>query len=77
MITNQQARAGRSLVGVSQTALAEQANVNTRTLMDFESGKRVPIPATLAAIQNALEKAGVEFIPENGGGAGVRLKKTQ
>jgi len=27
------------------------------------------------AVQKALEKAGVEFIPENGGGAGVRLKK--
>jgi hypothetical protein len=28
-----------------------------------------------AALVAALEKAGVEFIPENGGGAGVRLKK--
>jgi hypothetical protein len=27
------------------------------------------------AVRVALEKAGVEFIPENGGGAGVRLKK--
>jgi hypothetical protein len=27
------------------------------------------------AVQKALEKAGVEFIPESGGGAGVRLKK--
>lgn len=27
------------------------------------------------AVQAALEKAGVEFIPENGGGAGVRMKK--
>ena len=30
---------------------------------------------TIEAIAKALEKAGVEFIPENGGGAGVRLKK--
>jgi hypothetical protein len=29
----------------------------------------------LAAIRTALEAAGVEFIPENGGGAGVRLRK--
>jgi hypothetical protein len=31
--------------------------------------------ATMAAIQRALEAAGVEFIAENGGGAGVRLRK--
>jgi hypothetical protein len=30
---------------------------------------------TIAVIAKALEKAGVEFIAENGGGAGVRLKK--
>jgi hypothetical protein len=30
---------------------------------------------TIAAIAKALEKAGVEFIAENGGGAGVRLAK--
>jgi hypothetical protein len=27
------------------------------------------------AVLRALEAAGVEFIPENGGGPGVRLKK--
>lgn len=27
------------------------------------------------AIRAALERAGVEFIPENGGGPGVRLRK--
>jgi hypothetical protein len=30
---------------------------------------------TIASIAKALEKAGVEFIAENGGGAGVRMKK--
>jgi hypothetical protein len=30
---------------------------------------------TIAELRKALEKAGVEFIPENGGGAGVRLRK--
>jgi hypothetical protein len=33
------------------------------------------IPANARAIRAALEAAGVEFIPENGGGAGVRLRK--
>jgi hypothetical protein len=32
---------------------------------------------TVEAIRSALEATGVEFIPENGGGAGVRLKKAQ
>ena len=50
MITNKQARAGRALVGMAQSELAAAATVNTRTLMDFESGKREPIPATLNAI---------------------------
>jgi hypothetical protein len=44
-----------------------------RAIQDFEAGKRQPIPATLIAIRTALEAAGVEFIPENGGGAGVRM----
>lgn len=75
MITPKISKAGRALADMTQEQLATSANMNKRTLMDFESGKRVPIPATLQAIQSALEKAGVEFIPENGGGAGVRLKK--
>ena len=44
------------------------------TVADFEAGKRQPIANNLAAIRAALEQYGVEFIPENGGGAGVRLK---
>ena len=30
-----------------------------------------------AAIRRAFEEASVEFIPENGGGAGVRLRKVE
>lgn len=45
------------------------------TIADFEVGRRTPMPRTLAAIRTALEAAGVEFIAENGGGAGVRLRK--
>jgi len=75
MINNLQARAGRALAGLSQSQLAKLAKINTRTLMDFESGKREPIQATLQSIQSVLENEGIEFIPENGGGAGVRLKR--
>jgi hypothetical protein len=44
--------------------------------VDFERGAREPREATKAALYAALEAAGVEFIPENGGGAGVRLRKS-
>jgi transcriptional regulator with XRE-family HTH domain len=54
--------------------LAELALVSTNTLIRFERGEPLK-KRTADAIQAALEKAGVEFIPENGGGVGVRLKK--
>jgi transcriptional regulator with XRE-family HTH domain len=55
--------------------LAEAAGVARQTIVDFEREARTPYPNNLAAIRTALEAAGVEFIPENGGGAGVRLRK--
>ena len=45
------------------------------TIANFELEKREPYPRTLDDVRAALETAGVEFIAENGGGAGVRLKK--
>jgi transcriptional regulator with XRE-family HTH domain len=62
------------MLGMSQTKLAEASRVSLRSILDFEVGKRQPIAANLAAICSALEAAGAEFIPENGGGPGVRLR---
>jgi transcriptional regulator with XRE-family HTH domain len=62
------------MLGISQTELAERARVARQTIVDFERGARTPYPNNLTAIRGALESAGVEFIPENGGGPGVRLK---
>jgi hypothetical protein len=45
-----------------------------RTLSRIEDGEGTPRASTLSAIRTALESAGVEFIAENGGGAGVRLR---
>jgi transcriptional regulator with XRE-family HTH domain len=67
-------RAARGLVNFSQTQLARDARVGLSTVKSFESGKSAPIYSTVAAMQAALEAAGVEFIPENGGGAGARLR---
>ena len=76
VITPAQCRAGRGLVRMSQEQLAEAAEVGEKTIADFEreSGRQLHI-RTLRALRAALEAAGVEIIPENGGGEGVRLKK--
>lgn len=71
-----QLRAGRALKGLSQASLAELAGVSSMTIKRAEgSGKPYPSRDVITSIRTALENAGVEFIPENGGGAGVRLKR--
>jgi len=75
MITSAQCRAARALLQRTQDQLAKDAGVGLSTIISFELEQRRPIRANVAAIRAALESAGVEFIPENGGGAGVRLLK--
>ncbi len=71
-----QLRAARALTGLSQAEVAEAAQVSIPTLKRAEAGGPIKVADdTIAAIAKALEKAGVEFIAENGGGAGVRMKK--
>jgi transcriptional regulator with XRE-family HTH domain len=60
---------------MSQWDLADTAGIGRSTVADFERGAREPIPENLAAIRAVLEAAGIEFIPENGGGLGVRFKR--
>ena len=47
------------------------------TVHQLETGVSQPRRATLDVIRRAFELAGVEFIDENGGGPGVRLRKRQ
>ncbi|MER8791599.1 helix-turn-helix domain-containing protein [Mesorhizobium sp. M0983] len=63
------------MLGWSQSELAAAAGISRATLVDFERGARVPHRNNLDAIRSALETAGVEFIPENGRGPGVRLAR--
>lgn len=72
----EQCRAARALLRMEQGALADAAKVARSTLIDFERGARPPRNSTVGVIRAALEAAGVEFIDENGGGPGVRLKRT-
>ena len=58
-----------------QQDLADAAGVGIVTIHQFEAGTTEPRRATLQVIRHAFEAAGVEFIDENGGGPGVRLRK--
>jgi len=76
LISMEQLRAARALLGWSQTQLANRAGMSLPTVkrVETERGPRVSDEARFA-LQRALEQGGVEFIDENGGGAGVRLRK--
>lgn len=57
--------------------MAGKAGIGISTVQRMENADGVPSASgkNLEAVQRALERAGVEFITENGGGPGVRLKK--
>ena len=73
-MTPAQCRAARALLSLEQGDLAALAGIARATIIDFEKDARTPRVGTIEALRAALEAAGVEFIAENGGGAGVRLK---
>jgi predicted transcriptional regulator len=77
MVTPAQSRAARGLLDWNQQDLANEAGVGIVTVHQLEAGTSRPRRATLDVIRRAFEKAGVEFIEENGGGPGVRLRKRQ
>lgn len=70
-----QVRMARAALNWSLADLSKAAGIHRNTISNFETGKYGGSEDALAAIEKALESAGVEFIPENGGGAGVRLRK--
>ncbi|MCF8474602.1 MAG: helix-turn-helix transcriptional regulator [Emcibacter sp.] len=74
-ISKEQCRAARGLLGWSQEDLKIAASVSLGTIAEFEKGSRKPYERTLRDLQSAFEEAGIEFIPENGGGVGVRFCK--
>ena len=73
-----QIRAARALLRWSAAELAKEASLGANTIRraeveeghDASHGRKSSSPSA-----DALEAAGVEFIDENGGGAGVRLRK--
>ena len=74
MITGLQVKLGRTALGISVRDLAQKTGVTANTISRFENGSDA-LGSTIQKLQDYLEKAGIEFIPANGGGVGVRLKK--
>ena len=78
-LTSAQLRAARSLIRWSAEDLARETALSVATIRRAEpaDGETSMTAANDLTIRRALELAGVEFIDENGGGPGVRLRKSQ
>jgi transcriptional regulator with XRE-family HTH domain len=79
VLSSELIRAARALLRWEQRDLANASSVSLPTIKRLESapGIMAAHASTVAALRKALEIAGVEFIDENGGGPGVRLRKSQ
>jgi transcriptional regulator with XRE-family HTH domain len=81
MITSQQLRAARALLGIDQRELAQRAGLSLPTIQRMESsdGQVRGVVDTLVKVVTALEDSGIELIGDNapsaGSGRGVRLKE--
>lgn len=76
-LTSEQLRAARALLRWEQKDLAKAADVPLQTLKRLEGspGAISAYQRTIGALKDAFEAAGVEFIPGNGKGPGVRLRE--
>ena len=76
-VSIRQVKAARALLSWSQEQLASAANISIPTVkrLEAQDGPLGGRNETGAKIRMALETAGVDFIDENGGGPGVRLRK--
>jgi transcriptional regulator with XRE-family HTH domain len=74
MLLPMQCQMARAALGWGVRDLAAAAKVGVDTVTRFERGETL-MERTVDAIRRAFEDAGIDFIPENGGGPGVRLRK--
>jgi predicted transcriptional regulator len=77
ILSSELIRAARALLRWEQRDLASASAVSLPTIKRLESqpGIMAAHMSTVTALRKALEAAGVDFIDENGGGPGVRLRK--
>ncbi len=78
-LTGGQIRAARALLRWSAQDLAKNSSLGVNTIRRAEASDNATSLTTAndLAIRRALESASIEFIDENGGGPGVRLRKRQ
>ena len=78
-LTSAQIRAARALIRWSAEDLAKETTLSVTTIRraELKDSETRLTSSNDRAIRHALESAGVEFIDENGGGPGVRLRKRQ
>jgi hypothetical protein len=76
-LSSSQIRAARALLRWSAAELAQASALGANTIRRAEvaDNETSLTAANELAVRRALESAGVEFIEENGGGPGVRLRK--
>jgi transcriptional regulator with XRE-family HTH domain len=72
-----QLKMARTALGLTVRQAAELAGCPHETIVGIESDRGSIKQSTMDKVRAALEKAGVEFIEENGGGPGVRLRKSK
>lgn len=78
MLKSRQLKAARSLLGWTQTELSEASGINLGTIKRMEKNDESLHNAqnrSVVGVQKALEEAGIEFLSENSGGVGVRLRR--
>ncbi len=77
LLSSAQIRAARALIRWSAEDLAKHSTLSVATIRRAELMADVTAMTVSnnLAVRRALESAGVEFIDENGGGPGVRLRK--
>jgi len=62
IITPNQCKAARDLLGWKQSDLSEKSSIGESTIADFERGVRQPVARTIRDLINAFEEAGIKFI---------------
>ena len=76
-VTNAQVRMARAALNWTVRDLAEATGLHRNTITNIEVGRYAGDPNSISMIKAVLQKAGVQFIAENGGGPGVRLRKSE
>jgi transcriptional regulator with XRE-family HTH domain len=74
-VTSAQLRMARAALNWTVRDLAEATGLHRNTISNIEVGRYMGEEQSLRTIEHVLTKAGIEFLDENGGGAGVRLRK--